>query len=583
MTRTNLLDSLNRNYFDTLGGLRIYDQLSNSLSHNYSNRMNMRVIYKPGKNDEIMFIPNLSFQKNDSKSNNNSQTTLDNNLINSSNTDTYTNSNGYNISGDLLWRHKFAKDGRTISTMFRGALSDNSSESNQNITLNDVLTKQITNNDANGYSYGGNIQYTEPIAKNHQLSINYNLNKTNNKTDKQTDKAGEDEIYTPDEYLSSNYKSDYLTQALGFGYRINTEKLRLMANINLQRADLDRMQIYPYKSTLSYETSKSFNSLLPMAMIDYIPSQNQSFRLMYHSNSSSPSVTQLQQTIDNSNPLQLYQGNSELDQVIDHSVSLRYIGSNIEKATNWMAFFNMTKKIDYIGSDVTIASESTSIDGIDFTKGAQLTKPVNLDGYLRLNSNFTYGFPVDFLLSNLNISAGVNYNKIPGIQNNKDLMTKSLSIVPGASLTSNISQYLDFTLSYNADFNKVNNNLKSSNYDYLTHSGNAKINWEIWKGITFENNLNWKCYTGSSMDNKEQFWLWNASIGKKFLKNNRGELKLSAYDILKQNKAFSRTIADAYTQTSYSNVLSRYFMLTFTYNIQSFKGKQVMKERTRPF
>ena len=51
MTRTYLLDSLNRNYFDTIGGICLYDQLSNSLTHNYSNRANMRVVYKPSAKD----------------------------------------------------------------------------------------------------------------------------------------------------------------------------------------------------------------------------------------------------------------------------------------------------------------------------------------------------------------------------------------------------------------------------------------------------------------------------------------------------------------------------------------------------
>jgi hypothetical protein len=92
-----------------------------------------------------------------------------------------------------------------------------------------------------------------------------------------------------------------------------------------------------------------------------------------------------------------------------------------------------------------------------------------------------------------------------------------------------------------------------------------------------EHNLNWTCYTGSAMDKREDFWQWNASLGKKFLKNDRAELKLTAYDILKQNRAFSRTIADAYIQTSYSNVLTRYFALTFTYNIQAFKKGSTSK------
>lgn len=573
MTRTVLADSLNRNYFDTLGGVRNYDELSQSLTHNYAHRANMRLTYKPTENDEILFMPNVSFQKNNSETETNSQMLVGAEAQNKSQTLMDTKANGYNLNGELLWRHRFAKDGRTLSTMFRGNSSKNDSQSNQQITLNEVESAQVVDNKTSGYGAGANLMYTEPISNNQQLSGSYNVNFSNTRTDKQTDEY-EGDVYTPDPYLSSNYSSDYLTQAIGIGYRLNNKKIRLMTNLNFQRADLKGEQVYPYDTDLSYKTSKSFNSLLPMVMFDFMPEQNQSLRLMYRSNSSSPSVTQLQQTIDNSNPLQLYQGNPELDQIVDHSFSVRYITSNIEKATNWMAYLNFTKKFDYIGSDVTIAATDQVIDGITLIKGGQITKPVNLDGYFTLSSNITYGFPIDLLMSNLNISIGANYNQTPGIQNGISLKTRSLSLLPGATLTSNISQNIDFTLDYKADFNKVKNNLRpDNNYDYLTHTGMAKVSWVIWNGFIVENVLNWKCYTGSAMDKQEQFWLWNASIGKKFLKNNQAELKLSGYDLLKQNRAFSRTIADAYVQTSYTNVLSRYFMLTFTYNLQNYKKK----------
>lgn len=582
MTRTELEDSLNRSYFDTLGGKRIYDQLSNSLSHNYSHRFNMRMTYNPTDKDEIMFIPNLNFQKNDSKSNSMNQTLLDGVVQNSSETDKQTEANGYNMSADLLWRHKFKKTGRTVSAMMKGGLSQNNSESDATILLNKTESQQHIDQNTDGYSWGANVMYTEPIRDNQQLSFSYNANFTNTHTDKLTDEL-KNEVYEVDPYLSSNYKSDYLTQAIGAGYRINSKKLRFMANVNLQRADLDGNQIFPYAESLSYKTSKTYNSILPMLMMDYNPAQNHAIRVMYRSNSSSPSVSQLQQTVDNSDPLQLYQGNPQLNQVVDHSLSVRYIASNVEKATNWMAYVSLTKKFDYIGSDVTIFDKEDVLDnGISVVKGAQLTKPVNLDGYLNLRSNVTYGFPVDFLMSNLNLSAGVNYSQTPGIQNGLSLKTKSLSFVPEAVLTSNISDQIDFTLSYNADLQKVTNNLQeNNNYNYLTHTGKAKVSWIIWKGFIWENDLNWKCYTGSAMDKAEQFWLWNASIGKKFLKNDRAELKLSAYDLLKQNRAFSRTVADAYIQTSYTNVLSRYFMLTFTYNLQYFK-KGAGKTPIRP-
>lgn len=572
MTRNELKDSLNRNYFDTLGGARIYDQVANSLSHNYSHRFNMRLTYKPNERNEFIFIPTMSLQKNDSESITTGMTYVGGDLENRSETTQNMDANGYNLSGELLWRHKFVKDGRTVSASLRGGASNNDSRSEELITLNQRITNQNVNSLSTGYNYSANMVYTEPIGKDQQLSASYNFSLVNSDRDKVTEELiGEQ--YIPDDYLSSSTTSDYITQSVGAGYRLNKKLIRFMANLNFQHAELRGTQAFPFGTMESFQTSKSFNSVLPMAMLDYQPKQNISFRLMYRSSSSAPAISQLQQTIDNSNPLQLYQGNPDLNQVIDHSLSLRYISSNVEKATNWMGYVSVSKKADYIGADVTVALEDMVIDeNITLAKGGQISKPVNMDGHFGLNSNLTYGFPIDFLMSNLNISAGLNYNETPGIYNGVTSKTKSLSMVPGAVLTSNISQNIDFTLSYNADFNKVNNNLQSDrNYNYLTHTANAKAGWVIWKGIMLESNLNWRCFTGSSMEEAENIWVWNMSVGKRFLKNNRAELKLSGFDLLEQNKAFRRTIADNYIQTSYSNVLGRYFMLSFTYNLQNFK------------
>jgi hypothetical protein len=67
-------------------------------------------------------------------------------------------------------------------------------------------------------------------------------------------------------------------------------------------------------------------------------------------------------------------------------------------------------------------------------------------------------------------------------------------------------------------------------------------------------------------------YTWNASLGKKFLKNNVAELKLQAYDILNTRTGYNRSITDSYISRSYVNYMPRYFMLTFTYKIANYKG-----------
>ena len=65
---------------------------------------------------------------------------------------------------------------------------------------------------------------------------------------------------------------------------------------------------------------------------------------------------------------------------------------------------------------------------------------------------------------------------------------------------------------------------------------------------------------------------WNASLALQIFKKKDGEIKLSVFDILNQNKSLTRSTGDNYVQDTRSNVLQRYFMLSFTYNLR--KGSQ---------
>jgi hypothetical protein len=75
------------------------------------------------------------------------------------------------------------------------------------------------------------------------------------------------------------------------------------------------------------------------------------------------------------------------------------------------------------------------------------------------------------------------------------------------------------------------------------------------------------------------------AIGQKFLKNQDGELKLSVFDLLNQNKSITRDVTESYVQDQTNQVLRQYFMLTFTYKLKTFgKGKpQDNNEQRREF
>jgi predicted GIY-YIG superfamily endonuclease len=139
-------------------------------------------------------------------------------------------------------------------------------------------------------------------------------------------------------------------------------------------------------------------------------------------------------------------------------------------------------------------------------------------------------------------------------------------------LSSNISEKVDFTLSYTANYTVVKNTLqKQSDNNYFSHTSSLRLNWIFWKGFVFTSNLNNTLYKGLSAEYDQSIWFWNAGLGYKFLKDDALEVKLNAFDILNQNNSISRDVTETYIEDRQTNVLTRYFMLTLTYTIRNFK------------
>ena len=109
----------------------------------------------------------------------------------------------------------------------------------------------------------------------------------------------------------------------------------------------------------------------------------------------------------------------------------------------------------------------------------------------------------------------------------------------------------------------------------------AKLNLIFGGGFVFRSQLNHQLYRGLSDDFDQDYWLWGGSIGRKFLKNNRGELMLNVFDLLRQNISVQRNVNDFYIEDLSTIVLQRYVMLTFTYNMRKFKEGEVKQDERR--
>jgi Outer membrane protein beta-barrel family/CarboxypepD_reg-like domain len=555
-------------------------QKSTSVTDNTNHRLNLRLEYKIDSSNSLFIIPSISFQKNNSSGYSSVNVYAENgDSVNNSRTPLSTSDrNGFNIRNNILFRHAFAKRGRTLSFGFNTTFTKNDGESigdsrfrfykNGLFTYDSVQNRLIDNN-TNGHTIGGNVAYTEPVGKKGQLQLDYTLSVQKNKADQQNFSYDGAKYSVFDTSLSNRFDNTVTTNNAGINYRLGQSRdEQLSFGINFQHSRLQSDRIFPTKTSVD----QSFANVLPNLIWRKKLSANVNVRVFYRASTNFPSVSQLQDVVNQSNPLYVSSGNPALKQSYTHFLSGRYSYTNSKTSKSFFANLFLQTASNYISNAVYIPKADSAIQqNLVLRAGSQFTKPVNLNGYKSLRTFFTYSMPLKFIKTTLNVNTGFSYSKLPGMTNYQKIFTNSYAYNGGVVLASNISEYIDFNLSYSANFtNSKTNDTKGTTSNSVNQVIDAQVNLLSKKGWFVQNDVSGNTYSGLSGGLNQHFWLWNAAIGKKFLKNKAGELKLSVFDLLKQNQSITRTITGTEITDAQTQVLQQYFMLTFTYSLKNF-------------
>jgi outer membrane beta-barrel protein/carboxypeptidase-like protein len=591
MTDISSKDESNREFINDEIVSEYYNETNTADTKNYNHRFNARIRYKIDSLNELSIRPRLSLQKNDGISNTFGQSLFGTELVSQTDNQYSSDLAGIDFSNSINYQRRLNKPGRTVSLDFRQGYNNKMGESKLNST-NDYFgidpkidtINQLADLDIDGWSLSSNFTYTEPLGKQSRLMLTYRYSYDEDNSDKRTyDFSESSQDYSDvNEELSNVFKNKYITHQTGAGYNFNKGRdFFIMARANVQWSTLNSDEIFPQPNQIT----QNFVNFLPMAMIRYNFERQENLRVFYMGRTQSPSVEQLQNVIDNSNPLQLSIGNPELDQAYTHRVSARYSKTNTDKATVFYFMLNSSFSDEYIGNATYLKETDNPIfDDITLERGAQLTRPVNLKGYKSGNIYSTYGFPISKIKSNFNIDLSGSINKTPGLINDESNISTNKSLGAGISLSSNVSKYVDFTISTRSNYNEATNSIQTGeeeNATYLNQDSRIKFNVIFPKGIVFRTNVSHQLYTGLSDGFDDSFFLWSAGIGKKLFKNQRGEITLSVFDILEQNQSITRNVTETYIEDIRSKVLQRYLMLTFAYNFRNYNSgkKETKSER----
>lgn len=554
-----------------------------SNNKNQNHRFNFEVEHKFDSANSIQIRPGFSNQHNESFSETNTFTTKGK-LTNLSGVQQLNSrtSDGYNFNTNILFRHRFHKRGRTLSVNINPGLSTNDANSS-NISYNDIYSgsgmvkdtvNQISSTNRDGKTFSSNVSYTEPIGKRGQIEFSYNYNYSLNNSDQQTYRYNKTtnafDIVVPN--LTNKFENTNVSNRVNLNYREQvTKELSYTVGLGVQHAELTSNN-----QTKGTNLSNSFTNYFPNVQIQYSKSRANNFRFNYRGRTNAPSISQLQDVIDNSNQLSIKNGNPSLKQEFSHSFNLFYTKFDVVTFKNFVASINGSFTQDKIGNAVTQNTGNTPIvvDGIVLIPGAQYSKPTNLNGGMNVNGFINFGFPTKKPKANVNFSTNVAYSRDVNIYNSVKNFTNNYAFTERISYNMNLKEQFDLNFSSSSTYTLARYTQSSSqNGDYFTQVFSVEPTYTSKGGWIFGSDFDLTMNRGQSAGYNQTIPLWNASIAKQIFKKKDGELKFSVYDLLNQNKSITRTVEQNYIQDTRTQVLTRYFMLTFTYNLRKFAGK----------
>lgn len=365
---------------------------------------------------------------------------------------------------------------------------------------------------------------------------------------------------TKDTNYSNDFRSCAFSNHSSFSVIYQKNGWKLMPGITLVQSDQEQKD-FNRQTTIR----KNAKNLVPQLDISSVANQKY-YSLSYAVYVVLPALEQLQPVQEISNPLYINKGNPELNRTLEHNMRWSYYNRNfvVAKRKRFKPFISNASLFFNTSQDKIISS--LQYDSL----GRQINSYENVSGVYRVNGNFSTTL---FQYKNARnsflaiITPEINYLRdriyLNGILNNTD----NVNIQMQFNITYQNSDAINIILTYSpmwSDLNYEQNNTLRQSY-WVQNLG---IDIDLFFGKRIK--LNKTMYFGYNNQLPAGFdkssLLWNAQGSYLCLKNRKGEISFSAFDILKQFNNLTRTIAGNYIEDSQVNNLQQYFMLGFKYH-----------------
>ena len=605
---------------------------SNSLNQNFSRsdswNGNIRLEWMPDTMTNILFRPSISWTTNDSRSTGLSasfnqdpyQYTEDplsdegiekmdevDAVINRQKSVSLSNSKNNNIRGMLQLNRKLNNKGRNVTLRVDAKYTDKDSKSislqNAHLYLvqneagldSTYQTNRYNLTPSKDYSYSAQATYSEPLWKATFLQLSYKFTYSYSKSDRSTydfSKYSFDGI-NPEYGAWGNYLGrldgelgDYRDDKLSrySEYRNYTHDIQVMMRFVRQKYNLNfGVMIQPQRSKFIQDyqgkyvdTVRTVTNVSPTLDFRYRFSKMSNLRVNYRGTTSQPSISQLLNIVDDSDPLNVSMGNPGLKPSFTQNFRLFYNNFVQNHNKGVMTYINFSTTSNSISNKVTY----------DETTGGRITRPENINGNWNVMGAFMFNCSIDSAgVWNINTDTNLGYNhyvsylSLDKSQDSQKNTTQNTTWNERLSLSYRndwLELSLDGTLAYNHAKNKLQPN---SNLDTWQFSYGPSMTLTAPWGTSLNTSLSCSSrrgYSDASMNTDE--FVWNAQLSQGFLKGKPLTVMLQFYDLLHQQSTFSRAISSvSRTDTEY-NAINSYAMLHVVYRMNLFGGKDARKE-----
>lgn len=466
----------------------------------------------------------------------------------------------YSFDSRAVYRRRLDKPGRSLVADLSYGMREGAGESSLasfNVFPNEAIVdslQQEQNTNEGRHNYSGRLSYTEPMGKGHFLELSYRRQNYRETFARDFfDLIGGQPL--PNGSLSNRFISDYTYDRVGLALQRNRKSSNLTLSLDAQEARL--------KGSLQSEQEplqRSFTNLLPGLRWRYEFTSTKSIGLSYRTNVQEPTVEQLQPIVDNSDPLNIYIGNPALKPEYRHELRLQNM---FYDAFSFTSFFVMVDAI-YTRNRITNA---TTID----EQLRQTITPVNVDNDFALFGNVSFGTPLRFMKSRINLGAEVRYNRgfllLNEVKNQVNRFNSNFNL----SFENRKKEVVDIRVGTEWGYQQtaylqndaLNQQFATQSY-FLDGSLDMGKNWQI------HTLFDYQVYPQGPFAERQAFPLWEASISRFFGEQQQLQLRLSAFDLLNRNTGIQRNATFNYIENERMVALGRYFMLSAVYSLKGF-------------